>query len=988
MSIESESYPAGLGSNNLPGPQPGLPQPLLIEFENFDNVLSGISEEDRKKSNDWLYNRLSQYAIDTVQGPLSTLFESMKESSFGSSIDRNRLMIVDGKTVYERLRSIFDDQSRQSRGFDKWYAENGEQLGSKIVAAGLMAGLHVEAWVPDSSGELHNQPIQIWNTGYVPDKSSPSEVQDAWWKYLNDLGFENAALDFALKMINTRSQIAQRLGDRGINDTLLRTIMDTIQSSSNPDLVASILTGISQSDLDIDYISSDDINAIKENRTIDEPRAAKARQDLEDARKWVKDHYEEKPKEEPKEEAKEETKEGLPPKKLGEQVSKIVQQLEEQLKQQLNSAPAEPQVQEEEPSQIQPMEPKLEMQPAPPPPPPLAPKTQETQLASQTPETQSDQNQVPEQVNIDFQKVASSENKEMTVYTIFGAVSSALNNLFSSTEAAYHLDNKMAEFRIDRASLVIVDGKTLHERIQEQYLALQKNPSIKPFLDWYLENRDHMSAEIVMAALIAGKRVEAYLPNSDGTLSDKPIPIQNIDHPINEASTPEVLEVWANYCHELGFKETTADTLKEAAVKAKEAADKKEFAKAFADVELIGQAELTWASTKTRKQREAEKQRAIKEQQAMKNAEERLRAHYELAYRATKEPSSTLMKNMLFGQYMKDHKIEDWRAFSQLPTCPGYKLDRVAFVSACICMMAAFGHSLQDILDPTKLLEQKRTVAKLYMDHALKKPDRFRKEKTEDEQILDARWLGSVFYHGQKAILKQIDKIMEDTWNNPQQRKAMMPVLVGAGWVLADGCQEGQLSHESNLDSKVREGYLAAAEQDCQQHGNTSDELKSKGKELARDIDARTSNVSVFFKFYNAGDASIVRMAGPYPTKNSNTETNLADLGIKSLLNQRLDKMKSDIPFSQSIADISYRRMSLLHTNLILNPKIIKAATQLDEQSKNWNWEEKANGILSRTIDLTPRISLNDFSQLSYDPNEIPVTLPPALCTTKSSFHL
>lgn len=628
MSTDSEQFPPKLNPNHTTGAQPGFSNPLVIEFKDFDTNFF-TSKQDESESDGWLDSEIEHYVIDTVQGPLNELFKGMEQFYPQAPIDRNMLMIVDGKPVYEQIRGNYFAQfiksqspsETQMQKFKNWYAENAQKLGNQIVAAGLLTGKDVEAFVPDANNELPVTPVQIKGSGYTHSTSSGA-VLDAWKQYFKSLGFEEAALDLALKGINTRSK-------------------------------------------------NEDIDSIKEYPTSDNPRASKAQHDLEEARQWVRNNYV-----------------------------------------QSQKAPAT----QQEPNDNSPS---FGMNP--------------TSQSAMNP-TESSLGRWNEYVNI---------------------IKAYLDDQFKDTEQSC-IGDAASHIIADRASLVIVGNKTVYERMQELYRDKKvKTPKNLPFEKWYQANLKEMSAQIVVAGLIAGERLEIYVPGDKEMLQTE---LEKSDLPFNvfDISFADLERYF-----EFGFD--IFDT----------------------DIENIDDNRIE----------------GLQERRII-YTRERMHAHYHVAYTASKAPDSPAMINMFFGESMKEYN-GSWEQFAkQFHDCPSFQNPSRA-VSACICYLAtqkdANGnfYKLEDILDPNKLQQEKLEAAKEYMKHAL----------NGNVQTSAEYWLGDIYFQGQKAIVKQIDEIMKNTnLNDSQQRKAMLPTLYGAGRVLQYTVTE-VLSEDA---SDVKAGYETA----------------------------------------------------------------------------------------------------------------------------------------------------------------------------------
>ena len=84
--------------------------------------------------------------------------------------------------------------------------------------------------------------------------------------------------------------------------------------------------------------------------------------------------------------------------------------------------------------------------------------------------------------------------------------------------------------RVNRGDLIIVGGKTVREIMEEKFQQGIKDGSIDAKTDedtWYKQNLNQMTGNIVSAGLMAGKRVEAFVPDRNGNIP-KELPRQDM----------------------------------------------------------------------------------------------------------------------------------------------------------------------------------------------------------------------------------------------------------------------------------------------------------------------------------------------------------------------------------------------------------------------------------------------------------------------------
>lgn len=182
-----------------------LPQELHVEFEDLDNKFMqkvfadprcwGKKPEKIERTESPRLDRMvSPYARATAERVLDPLF-GRTEDLWGDQdykanpINRGTHIIIDGKTVREKLFEDFMAIPGSSvRDFDAFYKDNYRQKTGEYVAAALMAGKRVEAFVPDRNGRIPDEPVQITKTGYEPSPLHKVTL-NAWQRFASKLGF-------------------------------------------------------------------------------------------------------------------------------------------------------------------------------------------------------------------------------------------------------------------------------------------------------------------------------------------------------------------------------------------------------------------------------------------------------------------------------------------------------------------------------------------------------------------------------------------------------------------------------------------------------------------------------------------------------------------------------------------------------------------------------------------------------------------------------
>lgn len=473
---------------------------------------------------------------------------------------------------------------------------------------------------------------------------------------------------------------------------------------------------------------------------------------------------------------------------------------------------------------------------------------------------------------------------------------------------------------VDWPRFLLIDGKTVYDRMKEMHGTLypQNTPE---FNVWYKSNRNEIGFQIMAAGLMTEKRVEAWIPNLDGTLPDHPIQIQKTGYTPDEAD-PLALYAWKKYCDDfefeyatgLGFTGTWTGTYQDALQKQKDI-DK------YPDLA----AEVASPSTEPVLRRNQEA-RAMRETQKWIYA-------YNLDHTASKSVDSPAMLNMFFGEYLRGFD-GSWDNFKEQFHDSAFQ-DASTAVAACICYLAAqktpdgnFKYNIRDILDPTKLQKEKKEAAEEYMKRAL----RYGKEEKND-----FRWLGSVFFHGQQAILDQLDKLMKHTdWNDSRQRKTMLPILYGAG---------SALLHVNpmvrTLGSDIYAGYKNAVQ--CARTSQQDDTVN-----LMNTVTNQAANVGTFVQTLYKGEKARMTLA------DSQDETSLkeavADLATEQWAIQQQAANTGWFQWSRPFRDTVPRASDIESLNGIAKESNVAKMFAKEVAQQPNGWKEKASDILRGSI--------------------------------------
>ncbi len=207
---------------------------------------------------------------------------------------------------------------------------------------------------------------------------------------------------------------------------------------------------------------------------------------------------------------------------------------------------------------------------------------------------------------------------------------------------------------INRATLTIVGGKTVAELMREDY-DRSKNPNKPPYEEWFQKNARRMTAEKVAAGLMAGERVETFMPDAKGRIPKEPTQITKSGYepsPLKKVT----LNAWERHFAKHGFYK------KKAALAA-----------------------------------DYQRQMAARERVALQN---------EVAQRQAVNATVGRIKGMFFEEALPQSDMGHFR------------VTRSAAVSACICHMAAKGLPIEDVMDPTKLQAERFEAGRQYLQAA------------------------------------------------------------------------------------------------------------------------------------------------------------------------------------------------------------------------------------------------------------------------------
>ncbi len=359
---------------------------------------------------------------------------------------------------------------------------------------------------------------------------------------------------------------------------------------------------------------------------------------------------------------------------------------------------------------------------------------------------------------------------------------------------------------INRGDLIIVGGRTVSEIMEEKYREGIQNGTIDKGVsepEWYQENLNRMTGEIVSAGLMAGKRVEAFVPDKEGRIPKEPIGITKSGY---EPSPLEkvTLNAWERHFARYGHFEK----------KAAKAVDYQQTMEARERLEL-------------------------------RNAQKKIEAD---------NLAGPRMKEMFFGKWMKDNgALPD-----KVPG--GFTASRSLLTSLAICSMVSKGHSLEDVLDPSKLVDIRNDIGK---------------EVIEKMTAGDKEWEANMFFHGGDALAKEFDRIASsmDYTNEKELFSDKGRPLFVASTAMMDVRQDMR-------NTFIEEEMLQVAEAANPGKGKEGlERLDNLGKGLALYVGGARDSLKSRIHFEKNISGSMSNIAAWEGMKNVMAEKRLANLG-------------------------------------------------------------------------------------------------------------
>lgn len=346
--------------------------------------------------------------------------------------------------------------------------------------------------------------------------------------------------------------------------------------------------------------------------------------------------------------------------------------------------------------------------------------------------------------------------REITPYAK-ATTARVLDPLFTPVERASE------NSKLNRGDLIIIDGKTVRELLFDQYAAevnrqeaqaeseIKKMPSAAEFEQLYLkdDNYRQQANALVSAALMAGKRVEMFVPDASGKLPDEPVQVTKTGYepsPLKKVT----LNAWERYFSKYGF-------FKE---KVKQAAD----------------------------------------YQRMAEARERVKADYFCKHYVDRSVAGEAGKEMFFGNYMREHdgEMPDANGSARSGSYFEFSATRTAYQTIAIGQMLKDGYGLEDILDPQRLRAEKLRTG----DRVSKMLDEHRVNEVADALVC-----------AQSSVVEYMDRRLKDPSVLLDPKKFMShenDVLMAAVKCAYDAVQEAQRSQIAGAYQNAFRSYMQA----------------------------------------------------------------------------------------------------------------------------------------------------------------------------------
>ncbi|MBR7146558.1 MAG: hypothetical protein IKD11_02435, partial [Oscillospiraceae bacterium] len=292
----------------------------------------------------------------------------------------------------------------------------------------------------------------------------------------------------------------------------------------------------------------------------------------------------------------------------------------------------------------------------------------------------------------DLDASKEEENKKLVAKYSGARINRLLDPLFNAAENAtlHKKDSKIG--LVNRGDLIIINGKTVREKMAEVFA--QNGGKEGDFQAYYEKNVRQAAGELVAGAILEGQRVEMFRPDKNGQIDISRPTV--LTHSGKDTQLAELKPVTFNAVHR--FLNRHLGLFKERATKAEQY-------RAFQEA-----------------RRRVEMRNAVQRKETVRGAH----------------------------QPLMDSFFGDWVAKNgPLPTSAPFSLsvDRTAFTSIAAYRVAMeLGCSLEDVMDPTRFVEEKRRIGSEVVDKVMSG---------------DGDWVSETFVRGAEIFNKQIAELRD-----------------------------------------------------------------------------------------------------------------------------------------------------------------------------------------------------------------------------------
>lgn len=377
------------------------------------------------------------------------------------------------------------------------------------------------------------------------------------------------------------------------------------------------------------------------------------------------------------------------------------------------------------------------------------------------------------------------------------------------------------DIEFSRGDLISIDGVTIREKMQEDYKLTMLPQS--EFAAFYKEHIREYTNQTVAAGLMAGKRVEVFVPDKRGQIPKEPTQITKEGYEPTPLK-PERFNAWQRHFAKRGFYKNKVARKEQ--YERVMAARERMRAKAMSSEQARRQERLeTMKSAVASNKAISTTRTPIKTMFFGKIMDQMLPRIQELALQAQANPDALrTFTTDESGRTTREYTNAAFDALNRIMTndydARGVfkSFVRCESVDTCVCMLAAQGHSIQDIMDPNKLQDQREAAAREFMEHGMKN---------------DQDWVGRVVYAGHKAMYQQlvdmtqgVDLTSDSGMETLSYAEVLAHISFGVSQMLAtEGC---------------REGYLMAASEELS--GRTGADLTADDLTRGSELGARLNN--------------------------------------------------------------------------------------------------------------------------------------------------